>query len=51
MNFGAKIKVKNLIISHHSPLRTDKELDEIKLKYSATNLLIASENEKLDIYG
>ena len=51
IKFGEKIGVKNLIISHHSPSRTDKELDEIKLNYSGTNLIIAKENEKMDIYG
>ena len=49
--FGEKVGVKNLIISHHSPNRTDKELDEIKLNYSGTNLIIAKENEKMNIYG
>ena len=51
IKFGEKIGAKNLIISHHSPTRTDKELDEIKLNYSGTNLIIAKENEKMDIYG
>ena len=51
IKFGKKIDIQNLIISHHSPSRTDKELDEIKLNYAGTNLIIASENEKMDIYG
>ena len=51
LKFGDAVNAKNLIISHHSPSRSDKELDEIKLKYSGTNFFIASENEKLDIYG
>ena len=51
IKFGEKIDLKNLIISHHSPFRTDKELDEIKLNYSNTNLMIAKENEITNIYG
>jgi len=51
LNFGEQLDVKKLIITHHSPTRTDKQLDEIKLKYSGSNLIIASENEKIDFYG
>ena len=51
LNFVEQLDVKKLIITHHSPTRTDKQLDEIKLKYSGSNLIIASENEKIDFYG
>ena len=51
LNFGEQLDIKNLIISHHLPTRTDKQLDEIKLKYSGSNLIIASENEKINFYG
>ena len=51
INFGQKANSKNLIISHHSPSRSDEQLDRIKFKYSGTNLLIASENERMKING
>ena len=51
LNFGQKANSKNLIISHHSPSRSDEQLDRIKFKYSGTNLLIASENERMKING
>ena len=50
IKFGEKADIKNLVVSHHSPSRTDKELDEIKLNYSSTKLIIAKENEKMDLW-
>jgi ribonuclease BN (tRNA processing enzyme) len=48
INFFNQITVKNFLISHHSPSRTDKQIDEIQKQFPSTNIKCASENEVID---
>ncbi len=44
--FAEKLDLKKLIISHHSPERTDRQIDDFKKKYSDLKIEFASENEE-----
>lgn len=48
IDFFNQITVKNFLISHHSPSRTDDQIDEIQKRFSLTNIKFASENEVID---
>ena len=48
IDFFNQITVKNFLISHHSPSRTDNQIDEIQKRFSLTNIKFASENEVID---
>ncbi len=48
IDFFNQIIVKNFLISHHSPSRTDDQIDEIQKRFSSTNIKFASENEVID---
>ena len=43
--FAEKLDLKKLIISHHSPDRTDIEINNFKKKYFDKKIEFASENE------
>ena len=48
IDFANEIEVKNFMISHYTPLRKDKEIDEMKNRFSSSNIKFASENEVID---
>ena len=45
LKFAEELDIGNLIISHHSPHRTDKELNDLSEKYANRNIKFASENK------
>ena len=49
LKFAEKVNLNKLIISHHSPNRTDEQIDELKIKYSNNKIHFASENESLNL--
>ena len=48
IDFFNQITVKNFLISHHSPSRTDDQINEMQKRFSLTNIKFASENEVID---
>ena len=50
LKFAEELDLSNLIISHHSPNRTDEELNNLSKKYTSHNIKFASEN-KIENYG
>ena len=48
VRFAKEIDVKNFIISHHSPSRSDEEIDKLQNRFNGTNIKFACENEERD---
>jgi ribonuclease BN (tRNA processing enzyme) len=48
IEFANKIKFKNFLISHHSPLREDKEIKIIQDNIINKKIKFASENEVIN---
>ena len=46
----AEIDLNNLIISHHSPDRTDQQINDLIEKYSNYKIQFASENKNLKLW-
>jgi len=46
IKFANEIDVKNFIISHHSPSRSDDEIDKLQNDFIGTNIKFACENEE-----
>ena len=51
IDFANKINVKNFLISHHSPLREDKEIKKIQGNIINKKIKFASENEVINFNG
>ena len=45
-----KLDLNNLIISHHSPDRTDQQINDLIEKYSNYKIQFASENKNLNLW-
>ena len=50
LKFAEEINLNNLIISHHSPNRTDQQLNDLSKKYLNCEIEFASENKDLKIW-
>ena len=50
LKFAEEINLNNLIISHHSPNRTDQQLNDLSKKYLNYEIEFASENKDLKIW-
>jgi ribonuclease BN (tRNA processing enzyme) len=50
LKFAEKLDLSNLIISHHSPDRTDQQINELIEKYSNYEIQFASENKNLKLW-
>ena len=50
LKFAEKLDLSNLIISHHSPDRTDQQINDLIEKYSNYKIQFASENKNLKLW-
>lgn len=50
LKFAEKLDLNNLIISHHSPDRTDQQINDLIEKYSNYKIQFASENKNLKLW-
>ena len=48
IEFSNQIRIKNFLISHHAPWRTDKEIEKLQQSISSNKVRFASENEVID---
>jgi phosphoribosyl 1,2-cyclic phosphodiesterase len=46
--FSNQIRIKNFLISHHAPWRTDTEIKKLQQSISSNKVRFASENEVID---
>ena len=48
IEFSNQIRIKNFLISHHAPWRTDTEIKKLQQSISSNKVRFASENEVID---
>jgi ribonuclease BN (tRNA processing enzyme) len=48
VDIANNIEVKNFLISHHSPLREDTDIETLKKNISTNKVKFASENEVIE---
>ena len=51
LKFAEDLDLKKLIISHHSPDRTDDQIKKLSSKYANSNLIFAQENKEISFNG